>query len=134
MAELRVAYCTSCGKVFQVNLRNLCKECAEKHDQQFAAVDRYLVKNHRASTEEAAEHTGVPIKQIRTWIRQKKISLSAYPGLTDSCDLCGGPTRTGNLCMKCTTRLKSDIQKMHEEEESMRQRMRAAHSYKTKVE
>lgn len=134
VAELRVAHCTSCGKVFQINLRSLCSECADRLDRQFEAVDRYLMKNRQASTEEASEQTGVPVKQIQEWIRQKRLSLSAHPNLTDSCNLCGSPTRTGTLCIRCTTRLKSDIQKMHEEEAAMRERTRSAQSYKSKTD
>ncbi|CAG5092750.1 Putative flagellar protein [Thermobacillus xylanilyticus] len=47
-----------CGKVFQVNLRNLCNECAEIHDRRFEAVDRYLMKNRHATTEQTAEEDG----------------------------------------------------------------------------
>lgn len=131
MAELKVAHCAMCGKVFQVNLRNLCNECAEIHDRRFEAVDRYLMKNRHATTEQTAEATGVPVKQIREWIRQKKISLAAHPNLTDVCDLCGGPSRTGHLCAKCSDRLRKDIDKMLAEEQAERERKRE-HSYKMK--
>lgn len=129
MTELKVAHCTMCGKVFQVTLRNLCPECAEIHDRQYEAVDRYLFKNRHATTEETAEATGVPVRQIRDWIRQKKISLAAYPNLTDVCDLCGGPTRQGHLCANCSGRLRYDIEKMLAEEEAERARTRE-HSFK----
>lgn len=131
MAELKVAHCAMCGKVFQVNLRNLCNECAEIHDRRFEAVDRYLMKNRHATTEQTAEATGVPVKQIREWIRQKKISLAVHPNLTDVCDLCGGPSRTGHLCAKCSDRLRKDIDKMLAEEQAERERKRE-HSYKMK--
>jgi hypothetical protein len=133
LAELKVAHCSMCGKVFQVTLRNLCNECAEIHDRQYDAVDRYLMKNRQATTEETAEATGVPVKQIREWIRQKKISLSANPNLTDVCDLCGGPSRTGQqLCANCSGRIKKDIDKMLADEQAERERKRE-HSYKMKA-
>lgn len=131
MAELKVAHCTMCGKVFQVTLRNLCPECAELHDRQYDAVDRYLFKNRNATTEQVAEATGVPIKQIREWIRQKKISLASYPNLTDLCDLCGSPTRKGHLCENCSGRIRQDIDKMKAMEEAERARKRE-HSFKVK--
>ena len=134
MAELRVAHCPSCGKVFQINLRILCKDCADKLARQYEAVDRYLIKNRHATTAETAEATGVPAKQIHDWIRQNRISLAAHPNLTDACNMCGGPTRTGVLCIPCAARLKTEIQQMHEEEEKQRARQRAAQSYKSKTE
>ena len=133
MTELKVAHCTMCGKVFQVTLRNLCPECAEIHDRQFEAVDRYLFKNRNATTEQAAEATGVPVKQIRDWIRNKRISLSSYPNLTDICDLCGSPTRHGHLCAACSGRIRQDIEKMLAEEEKERARKRE-HSFKVRGE
>jgi len=133
LAELKVAHCRMCGKVFQVTLRNLCPECAEIHDRQFEALDRYLFRNRHATVEQAAEATGVPIRQIREWIRNKKISLSAYPNLTDICDLCGSPTRNGHLCARCSDRLKHDIEKMLAEEERERARKRE-HTFKMRGE
>jgi len=132
LAEFRVAHCSMCGKVFQVTLRNLCPECAEVHDRQYDAVDRYLFKNRNATTEEVAEATGVPIKQIRDWIRQKKISLAPYPNLTDVCDLCGGPTRKGHLCQNCSDRITQDIKRMKEQEAAELERRQREHSFKVK--
>jgi hypothetical protein len=51
--------------------------------------------------------------------------------LTDVCDLCGGPSRTGHLCAKCSDRLRKDIDKMLAEEQAERERKRE-HSYKMK--
>lgn len=131
MAEFRVAHCSMCGKVFQVTLRNLCPECAEIHDRQYDAVDRYLFKNRMATVEQVAEATSVPAKQIRDWIRQKKISLAPYPNLTDICDLCGSPTRQGHLCADCSDRIRHDIDKMKALEEAERARKRE-HSFKVR--
>lgn len=133
MADLKVAHCSMCGKVFQVTLRNLCPECTEIHDRQFEAVDRYLMKNRNATNEQTAEATGVPLKQILDWIRQKKISLAAFPNLTDVCDLCGAPSRNGHLCAKCSGRIQQDIEKMKQEEQAELERKRV-HSYKSKIE
>jgi len=131
LAEFRVEHCAMCGKVFQVKTRNLCPECAEIHDRQYDAVDRYLFKNRHATVKETAEATGVPIKQIREWIRNKKISLAAYPNLTDVCDLCGSPTRKGHLCENCSDRLRYDINKMIEREQAEREAKRE-HSFKVR--
>jgi len=56
---------------------------------------------------------------------------TAHPNLTDVCDLCGGPSRTGHLCAKCSDRLRKDIDKMLAEEQAERERKRE-HSYKMK--
>ncbi len=132
LADIRVAHCSTCGKVFQKNIRNMCGDCAAILDKQYDDLDRYLIKNRKSTTDEASHATGVPVKQIHAWIRQNKISLYGFPNLSDGCDMCGGPTRQGHLCTSCSTRLKSDIIKMHEDERSMQARQRGALSYKSK--
>ena len=133
LADIRVAHCPSCGKVFQKNLRNMCMDCASVLDKQYDDVDRYLVRNRQSTTDEVSQATGVPVKQIHEWIRQNRISLYGFPNLTDSCDMCSGPTRQGHLCSSCSTKLKSDIIKMQQDERALRERQRAAHSYKSKT-
>jgi len=133
LADIRVAHCPSCGQVYQKNIRNMCMTCASVLDKQYDDVDRYLIRHRQASTAEASQATGVPAKQIHAWIRQNRISLFGFPNLTDACDMCGGPTRQGHLCSSCSTRLKSDIIKMQQDERSKLERQRAAHSYKSKT-
>ncbi|HUC93938.1 MAG TPA: hypothetical protein VMS09_18305 [Paenibacillus sp.] len=132
-AELRVEHCPSCGKLYQKNLRSVCGECAALIDGQFTAVDRYLARNRSVGNEQLAEATGVPVKTIQAFIRQKRISLSACPNLADACDSCGGPSRQGHLCLHCSTRLKTDIRDMLEKERKAKESARSAMSYKAKV-
>lgn len=127
--ELRVAHCTECGKVFQKNTRNLCSTCAAVVDDQMLSIERFLLRNRLATTEETAEATKLRPQQIRSWIRQGKIRIYEYPNLSDQCDLCSDSIRSGNLCYSCTNKIKDDISTTFERERAMRERMRAANSY-----
>lgn len=127
--ELRVAHCPSCGNVFQKNARNLCSSCATVVDEHLLSIERYLMRNRLATTEQTADATSLPLKQIRTWIRKGKIRIFNYPNLSDECDLCATSIRSGNLCYSCMNKIKDDISMTFERERVMRERLRAANSY-----
>lgn len=127
--ELRVAHCPGCGNVFQKNARNLCLSCASVVDEQMLSIERFLLRNRLATTEQTAEATSLPPQQIRSWIRQGRIRIYEYPNLSDQCDLCSTSIRSGNLCYSCTNKIKDDISTTFERERAMRERMRAANSY-----
>ncbi|QMV40356.1 hypothetical protein [Cohnella cholangitidis] len=127
--ELMVAHCPECGNVFQKNPRNLCASCATIVDQQMQSIERYLLRNRMATTEDLAQATTLSPQRIRAWIRKGKLSIFDYPNMTDQCDLCASPIRRGHLCTPCSTKIKDDIARTLEREQKMKERLRAAHSY-----
>jgi len=127
--ELMVAHCPECGKVFQKNSRNLCADCAVLLDKQMSAVERFLLHNRFATTEELADATELTPNKIRTWIRKGKLSILNYPNLADRCDLCLAPIRRGHLCVPCSMRINEDIQRTLERDRVSKERLRSAHSY-----
>ncbi|CAM4347155.1 hypothetical protein [Paenibacillus tarimensis] len=129
LKELQVAHCPSCGKVYQKNLRNLCRECSSRLDNQLSAIDRYLAGNRFADTASLSARTGVPVKTIHSFIRSRKLCIQHYPNLTTACESCSGPTREGKLCTSCTKRLTMDIHSMLEQEQALRQRSRDTSSF-----
>ena len=131
--ELRIAHCPECGNVFQKNARNLCVSCAAVVDDQLFSIERYLLRNRLASTEEAAKATNLPPERIRSWIRYGKLKVFDYPNLTDQCDLCQAPIRRGHLCSACSTRINDDIERTLERERMMKERLRAANNYIHKI-
>jgi hypothetical protein len=132
LIELKVAHCPNCGHIYQKNLRNLCPSCSAAIDQQYSAIEKYMSLNRTAGMEELSASTAIPIKAIQSLIRQGKISVGLYKNLYDACDSCEGPTRSGNLCTSCRTRLKNDIQHMFDSEQSMKERASLAAGFKFK--
>lgn len=130
--ELSVGHCPGCGNVFQKNARNLCLKCSSVFDQQLISVERYLLRNRFATTEQTAEATSLPVSQLRSWIRQGKIRIYEYPNLTDQCDFCSESIRSGNLCYNCSNKIKDDLALVLERERAMKERLRAANNYISK--
>ncbi|RED65826.1 hypothetical protein DFP95_101318 [Cohnella lupini] len=130
--ELRVAHCPGCGNVFQKNSRNLCASCASVADDQLNTIERFLLRNRFANTDETAAATMLPPEKIRSWIRQGKIKLFDYPNLSDECDLCRAAIRRGHICGACTIRINDDLTRTLERERVMKERLRVANSYISK--
>jgi flagellar operon protein (TIGR03826 family) len=122
MTMLKVANCPSCGKVFQKNLRNLCQDCQHVLDSDYTKCADYLRKSHRATTSELSEATGVSLRQIHVFIKENKLPVTYYPGLTYPCNSCGHGIRQHHLCQDCRIRLVSDIHHMREQEQKAKNR------------
>jgi len=127
--ELQVAHCPDCGNVFQKNVRNLCTSCMAILDEQMLSLDRYLLRNRFATTEELAAATSVAPQKIRSWIRKGRLKIFDYPNMTDQCDLCLAAIRRGHLCSSCSKRINEDITRTIERERVAKERLRAANSY-----
>jgi predicted amidophosphoribosyltransferase len=116
MSILMVANCPGCGKVFQKNLRNLCLDCVKSLQNEFDTCDRYLRGNRRATTEQLSMATGVSVKQIIIWVKEKRLPEIDYPNLKYPCNSCSEPIRQQELCSSCRVRLTKDIHEMHAKE------------------
>lgn len=122
--ELRVAHCPKCGKIFQVNMRNLCNDCSTEEDSLLRKIELQLLRNRHMTNEELSEASTVPVDQIRFFIRSGKLKLYDYPKLADECDRCRKPIRSGTMCLACRTKIQDDIAYALEQERLLKERMR----------
>ncbi|WP_281886739.1 flagellar protein [Paenibacillus sp. YYML68] len=122
MSMLKVANCPKCGKVFQKNMRNLCQPCQQACDNQYEQCHAYLLRHRTASTEEVSEAVNVPAAVIHGLIKENKLPVSYFAGLTFPCESCGSPIRQHKLCACCKSRLDSDIRELKEREAKDRER------------
>lgn len=122
--ELRVAHCPKCGKIYQINMRNLCNDCSTEEDTLLRKIEVSLLRNRHMTNEELAEVSTVPLDRIRVFIRSGKLKLYDYPKLSDVCDRCKGPIRKGTLCLACKTKIEDDITHALEQERLLKERTR----------
>lgn len=122
-SELRVAHCPKCGKVYQINMRNLCASCSAAEDAQLRAIEEQLSRSRLLTTEQVAEASGIPEDQIRGLIRAGKLRLFDYPNLADACDRCGAPIRKGTMCLPCVTKIQDEIEHAIEQDRLFKERM-----------
>lgn len=131
-SELRVDHCPGCGRIYQINLRQLCANCAAAEDALMTLMEKELRSNRKLTTEELAERVSERPEKIRAWIRRGKLKVYDYPNLADACDLCQAPIRKGKLCQNCSARIRGEVQQAYEQDRLMQERKRRENSYLNK--
>lgn len=122
MSMLKVANCPKCGKVYQINVRNLCQSCRREADDELDKCNAYLRDNRKASTEALSEATGVSVHHIHAFIKDNRLPVSFFSGLTNPCKSCGSPIRQQQMCAPCRIRLIAEVRKLQEQEARARER------------
>lgn len=110
--------CPKCGKLFVRGIQDVCNDCYQIEEEEYRKVANYLRKkeNRSATIFETSEATGVSIKQIRKFIRQRRISMEGLPNMGYPCEQCGTIIREGALCPSCQQGLSRKITNfLHEE-------------------
>ena len=76
---------------------------------------------------EVAEHFGIPIKQVKAWIREGRIEYrtsESGSSISMHCQRCGAPVSFGTLCPKCLKLLNGSkgvsMQKLNSGDSKMR--------------
>ena len=131
MAELR--NCPSCNGFFNyTGMRDVCHNCAQKEEDQYQEVYRFLRKreNRAANVDRIVEATGVERDLLYKWVRKGRLHPAMFPNLGYPCDNCGRLTTTGKLCEKCQNELKSELRTLEvaqEFREEMKRQNRATY-------
>ncbi|MBB6731812.1 hypothetical protein [Cohnella zeiphila] len=126
---LQVDQCPGCGGLYRANSRHLCPNCSAEEDGQLQTIERQLRRNRFLNNEQVAELASVRPERIRSWIRNGKLKLYDYPNLSDECDLCSQPIRSGKLCGSCVIRIQEQVRHEYEQDRLMKERRKVAHSY-----
>ncbi|WP_036708327.1 flagellar protein [Paenibacillus pinihumi] len=106
---MNLGNCPRCGKLYQLNLRNLCPACIKEIDKQYELCSDTLRKTPGLSINELSEETGVSTKQITKFIREGRISIINAPNMSYPCEVCGTLIRENNICNDCRQRLVKDV-------------------------
>lgn len=93
--------CEFCGLPFHSVGSNLCGVCAQRIDEGFLQVRKYIYKQgNSANFASVVENTGVDEKIVRYLIRQGRVEVSDTVGGV-RCRVCGKPVENGALCADC---------------------------------
>lgn len=100
---MNVRNCRSCGCIFNyVTGPVTCPACREKLEKKFQEVKEYIRANKGVSIPAVAEACDVDAGQIRQWLREERLELTAESDVFLTCETCGQPIRSGRFCEKCT--------------------------------
>jgi predicted RNA-binding Zn-ribbon protein involved in translation (DUF1610 family) len=101
--------CESCGRALPRHYEYaLCPTCKEA--ELFREVRDYI-RSGTVNEYDVAEHFNIPLRQVKTWIRQGRIeyfSANLSQELVSThCQMCGAPISFGSLCVKCLKQMNS---------------------------
>lgn len=100
--EAEMRECKQCGRYLN-NLykEELCPACIEMN--LFAEVKEYI-RSNVVKESDVAEHFGIPISKVRSWIKDGRIQYKMEDGKTTSsvyCQICGKTIEFGTICSDC---------------------------------
>jgi flagellar operon protein (TIGR03826 family) len=105
-----VANCARCNAIFLKGTAMNCPNCRKIEEEQFHIVYTFMRKKQyrTANVIEIVEKTGVPEKQIREFVKQKRLHPAQFPSLGYCCERCGTEIKEGRICESCRKELKQD--------------------------
>lgn len=99
---MNVKNCRTCGSIFNyVSGPMTCPACREKMEEKFQEVKAYIQENKSVGIPEVAKACEVDAGQIRQWLREERLELSADSAIYLTCESCGKAIRSGKFCEKC---------------------------------
>ncbi len=107
---MNVKNCRMCGRLFNyITGYQMCPMCKEEMEKKFQQTKEYINENRHVRMEQVAEACDVDIRQIRQWLREERLELTADSAIILSCELCGGAIRRGKYCDKCKQNMASNL-------------------------
>lgn len=105
---MEVKMCRLCGHMFKdFGQTDYCPDCAPKVESAIQNIRVFWMDHPNASAEECADHVGIPVKQVKEWIREQKIIAPTEKGSQIFCKVCQAPIQSGHLCTKCKLAFKA---------------------------
>ena len=107
---MNLATCKSCGRLFNVIVnKKLCPACINQLEEKFQEVKKYLNEHPNAPVNQVSEECGVSVKQIKTWVREERLSFTVGSANGITCDGCGEMILTGRFCAHCRQKMQDNL-------------------------
>jgi len=78
-------------------------------EEEFQVVKEYIRENAGANISQVSEATGVPIKMIKQWVREERLTFAEGSGVGIECESCGASILTGRFCANCKGKVTQDV-------------------------
>ena len=102
--------CPMCGKIFADMGTHVCRDCYAKLQKKESEVVNYVRDNPNSKIPDIVEVTGADEKMIKRMIREGRFVQVGVP-ITYPCKKCGAPITQGELCARCMTEMRENLQK-----------------------
>lgn len=122
---MEVMNCRSCKRLFNyISGPMICSACREKLEKKFIEVKQYIRENPDRNISEISQEMDVSIQQLKTWVRQERLSFTADSNVTIECEQCGAPIKTGRYCEKCKKSMVNTLEGLYGHDTPSMQRQR----------
>ena len=86
----------------------------KRQEERFQDVKEYIRENPGAGMATVAEDTGVPVQQLKKWVREERLAFTKGSGITIECEKCGRPILTGRYCKECKNALSNSFSGLYQ--------------------
>ena len=115
---MELATCKGCKRLFNyVAGPRICPACREKLEKKFLEVRDYIRENPNAGIAQVSEEMDVSVQQIKTWIRQERLSFSKDSDVAIECEKCGAKIYTGRFCNQCKKNMADTLDAMYPQQQ-----------------
>ncbi len=100
---MEVRSCRNCGKLYNYlgATTPFCPACMKALEEQFTKCKQYIYENPGSNIQMVSDATEIPIKTIKQWVREERLTFTSEAGVGLECESCGAPILTGRFCEKC---------------------------------
>ncbi len=106
---MAIANCKRCGRIYNRVRRDICPSCIEEEDKIFLKVRDFLREHKNAYMEDVIQGTEVDMDTLIQMIQDGRVILTDNPNMGYACERCGGMTRSGRFCPKCSKELANSL-------------------------
>lgn len=115
---MEVMNCKNCKRLFNyIGGQMICPSCKDKLEQKFLEVKQYIRENPSKNISEISKEVDVSIHQLKTWVRQERLSFTSESNMTIDCEKCGSPIRTGRFCESCKRNMVNTLDALYKKED-----------------
>ena len=87
---MEIRNCRECGKMFNYTGGiQVCPICIRKMDEKFNEVKKYIYENPRAGIQQVSDDMEVPVKLIKKWVREERLTFAEGSGVGIDCERFG---------------------------------------------
>ncbi len=109
--------CKNCKRLFNyLSGPAICSACREKLEEKFQEVKNYIRENPTASLQDVSEANDVTVKQLKTWVREERLTFSDDSPVGIECMNCGAMIKCGKYCDACKSKMINTLHHSIEEE------------------